>query len=163
MGEQSANMGCGASGEPVTEAKGPTPEEQAAALKVATDKQNKIMEEAVKAILKHSVVASCKTAGAVPARGSAGAYQVGGHFDKSLLPKLKAFAVTEFPPDAKLVETALRGIPIFPLIQQQEAAIRSNPASTGDAICQDVFGNAALMKCKDAYTFVDEYEKGKKK
>merc|ERR1712166_461846 len=42
MGEQSANMGCGASGEPVTEAKGPTPEEQAAALKVATDKQNKI-------------------------------------------------------------------------------------------------------------------------
>merc|ERR1712166_263914 len=96
MGEQSANMGCGASGEPVTEAKGPTPEEQAAALKVATDKQNKIMEEAVKAILKHSVVASCKTAGAVPARGSAGAYQVGGHFDKSLLPKLKAFAVTEF-------------------------------------------------------------------
>merc|ERR1712166_1262245 len=62
-GEQSANMGCGASGEPVTEAKGPTPEEQAAALKVATDKQNKIMEEAVKAILKHSVVASCKTAG----------------------------------------------------------------------------------------------------
>merc|ERR1712166_1609943 len=262
--EQSANMGCGASGEPVTEAKGPTPEEQAAALKVATDKQNKIMEEAVKAILKHSVVASCKTAGAVPLRGSFGAYQVGGHFDKSLLPKLKAFAVTEFPPDAKLVETALRGIPLFPLtsecdefiallgeacessalaceaifegppeaasvyledkcckqicdqclpvvtkcldgskaaklwttvseafnklplvdplvftleewvmtqsvmglfalIQQQEAAIRSNPASTGDAICQDVFGNAALMKCKDAYTFVDEYEKGKKK
>merc|ERR1712195_41082 len=259
MGEQSANMGCGASGEPVTEAKGPTPEEQAAALKVATDKQNKIMEEAAKAILKHSVVASCKTAGAVPARGSAGAYQVGGHFDKSLLPKLKAFAVTEFPPDAKLVETALRGVPfgvftsecdefiallgeacessalacepifltavsglpvadakaifegppvvtkcldgskaaaawgvaneafnklpgvdslaftleewvmtqsvmgLFALIQQQEAAIRTNPTSTGDAICQDVFGNAALMKCKDAYTFVDEYEKGKKK
>merc|ERR1712166_625269 len=279
-GEQSANMGCGASGEPVTEAKGPTPEEQAAALKVATDKQNKIMEEAVKAILKHSVVASCKTAGAVSARGSAGAYQVGGHFDKSLLPKLKAFAVTEFPPDAKLVETALRGVPfgvftsecdefiallgeacessalacepifltavsglpvadakaifegppeaasayledkcctqicaeclpvvtkcldgskaaaargganeafnklpgvgslaftleewvmtqsvmgLFALIHQQEAAIRTNPTSTGDAICQDVFGNAALMKCKDAYTFVDEYEKGKKK
>merc|ERR1712166_613480 len=111
-GEQSANMGCGASGEPVTEAKGPTPEEQAAALKVATDKQNKIMEESVKAILKHSVVASCKTAGAVPARGSAGAYQVGGHFDKSLLPKLKAFAVIEFPPDAKLVETALRDMPM---------------------------------------------------
>merc|ERR1712166_1620626 len=275
-GEQTANMGCGASGEPVTEAKGPTPEEQAAALKVATDKQNKIMEEAVKAILKHSVVASCKTAGAVPARGSAGAYQVGGHFDKSLLPKLKAFAVTEFPPDAKRVETALRDMPmgmcyefiallgeacessalacepifltavsglpvadanaifegppeaasayledkcctqicdqclpvvtkcldgskaaaawgvaneafnklpgvdalaftleewvmtqsvmgLFALIQQQEAAIRSNPTSTGDPICQDVFGNAALMKCKDAYTFVDEYEKGKKK
>merc|ERR1712195_415908 len=132
MGEQSANMGCGASGEPVTEAKGPTPEEQAAALKVATDKQNKIMEEAVKAILKHSVVASCKTAGA---------YQVGGHFDKSLLPKLKAFVVTEFPPDAKLVETALRGIPIFPLTSECDEfiALLGEACESSALACEPIF------------------------
>merc|ERR1712166_1587717 len=140
-GEQSANMGCGASGEPVTEAKGPTPEEQAAALKVATDKQNKIMEEAAKAILKHSVVASCKTAGAVPARGSAGAYQVGGHFDKSLLPKLKAFAVTEFPPDAKLVETALRGVPfgVFTSECDDFIALLGEACESSALACEPIF------------------------